>query len=1145
MPTPFEFLYKLNSEAAQSATLSNIANAGKKEYEPVSHFFVDETKLATITPTVPPAVPAANYATDAFGPVAGSETTKYRTTSVVRATGTVPVKVFAICDGQVLLQPNYDASGTIDATKLNIVLKPSASYNPLKIKYFIYRGVRKEDLMDASNKLKETSNDANQPPFIAKLWTQFKNFYPDTPPTVFPASLIGFDPSVAETTLIDNAFTKKDTDKTYQLPLCSAGEHIANFIGAIGLDIVLDYGDYHLENQEELFKLDLKYARKNDAVFDTTTPTLTDAVKIKRYKEHIHQFMDAAAFWGSHIECGSIELSDASKIKTNTLIFASIVNKYQTQNKIYVYIQGENNRSYNYYDATRKVYGFNTAGQLNETSGWPIIIEDLTVAVTTPATSKKGITFSLEYNIDTRIPEAERHVVVDVISPNNKTSVYPLLEKPKNPIAPATIPAFLINKTASITTVFQVNGTKSCASFLMLFGNLKQEFPLKNYYNDLFPVNFNTNFSIPASGTENLSVWATYDKSRMVNLDNVLDTGAMIQNKLVFDTGFRQAPVQQNIAATKKRRLYMAILKRNAIHNVEYDTLNIDTVTAGIETTTTAEQYVLNVYNNKEFSVYKGTFTEGATIINSLSLIHENSSVKKNSFFHLGITDEEYNTLLYGQITVPAIVPPATTVAQNLPADADNVFFHLEEALPFANQNVQKFKVGFRFENAIGATETWFPLAANNVFVYTIDGFYFFSAAYATYQGYFVTTDTYKRNYEEKIGFENNEPTSNKRYEDWFIEKDNGMKVKVDSFITALSQINNDDNFYSTATTLVANSALGIWNQAVSTVQANANTTPDDRPLYWARLKMEVALKSHAHFGGGNNKKDLENLIQLFEEKSRNYTGVNFSVAPAGTKKILITGFDPFQLYNNKEQQNPSGIVALTLHGKILKDSLGNKAFIQVAIFPVRYYDFDRKAVENLVKSFLQNNSINMIMTLSLNGGAYYFDLERFAGKKRSGGSDNLKISKTSLSFKQIQNTEEGNEFYQTTLPVANIITNQLTNNFDLASQRFFYDQSYKAGNQREHVTIDPRQPNSNVDSFQFIEISGKSDTGSGGSYLSNEIFYRVARLRDSLSSTVKTGHFHLANTSPSEIPNNIQPFTMIEIINESQNAITRSINNI
>ncbi len=761
----FKYKFNLNSTATQTAALANIAAAGKKEYEPISHFFVDETKLAAIDTT--------NYIDDAFGPVTGSLTTKYRTTSVIRAVRTGPVKVFAICDGQVLLQPNYDSAGAIDNTKLNIVLKPSASYNPLKIKYFIYRGVRKEDLIDIDDKLKVESNDVNQPAFLSKLWFQFISFYTDadnTAPIVFPASLIGFDSSIIDTTLIDQAFTKKDTGKTYQLPLCSAGEHIANFTANIGLDIVLDYGDYHLENQEELFKLDLKYARKNQHIFDTST--ITGAVKIKRFKEHIHQFMDAAAFWGSHIECGSIELSDASKIKTNTDIFTKIVNKYQTQNKIYLYVQGENNRSYNYFDTNRKVFGFNPAGQLNETSGWPIVIEEITLATAT-TTFKEGKNIQLEFSVNTSINQEERHVAIDAIVPNNDTSKYPLLIKPKNP---AVVPAILIDKTTLTTILLPINGVKSCASFIFLFANIKQEFPLKNYYNDLFPVNFNTNFLLPTTNTENLSSWATYDKSRLVNLDDVIDTAAIIQNKLVFDNGKPQVLVGPNLP-TKKRRLYMAILKRNAIHNTEYDGLNIDTITAGIATsTTTKEQYALNVYNDQEFSVYKGTFTDPvlATTVNSLSLLHENSLVKKNSFFHLGITDEEFNKLVYGQVTIPAIVLPATTPAQYLPVDADNVFFHLEEVLPFANQNVQKFKLGFRFEDATGAITTLFPLPANNVFVYTIDGLYFFSKEYSEFQGFF---EEYPK---AKADFRVKQPYDGEFGFDWMRIGDTGAPGDID-----------------------------------------------------------------------------------------------------------------------------------------------------------------------------------------------------------------------------------------------------------------------------------------------------------------------------------------------------------------------------
>ncbi|MCV9928123.1 hypothetical protein OIU83_10690 [Flavobacterium sp. LS1R49] len=1108
MSTVFDFTYTLNSETSQNEVLNNaIAATAKKEYEPTSHFFVDESQLSSTV--------VANYTTDAFGPVTGSLTTKYRTTSKIRATVTDPVKVMAICNGQVLIQPQ-----TGDATKVNLILKPSNTYSPLKIKYFIYRGVNKADLI-GNNILKPLVNEGTgQPTFLAKLWKQYIAYNstlidPNTKaplplPTEFPSFLIGYDETQSDNTLIENYFTKKDINISYQIPLCTAGEHLGNFTGEIGLDIVLDHGDYQLQNQEELFKFDLKFAREKEHIFDTTAIPSSTPVKIKRYKEYIHQFMDAAAFWGSHMECGTIKTiaTDSSTdatikkgLKTNNDIFTKIVNKYQTQNKIYVYVQGENNRSYNYYDSTRKVFGFSSTGQLNETeaSGWPIIIEELTVTASTPPKYKKGISFNLEYNIDTRIPEQERHVTVDVISPNNNTSHYPLLEKPVNPITPATVPAFLTNKTAPITTILQVNETKSCATFLILYGNLKQEFPLKNYYNNLFPANFNTNFLLPNAEIENMNLWATYDKSRMINLDAVVDIGASIQNKVVFDNG-KESKDSGAAVPRKTRRLYMAILKRNSIHEVEYDRLNIDTITAGIaKSTTTREQYALNVYNNTDFSVFKGTFEDGLDTINSLSLIHKDSSLKKNSFFHLGITDEEYNTLMYNQINARGTIQTATTVTQNLPLEADNVFFHLEEDLTFTNRNVQKFKVGFRFEDATGNISTLFPTVTNEVFVYTVDGFYFFSKEYSAYQEYVVTDSTYIRNYEEKIGFDNIESTSNKRYEDWFIEKDINMKNKVDTFINALSQIDNNANFYNNVKTLVENSALSIWNQAISTVQANSNANPDDRPLYWARLKMQVALKSHPYFGGGNNAKDLDNLILLFEEKSRNYTSV--INAPVGTNKILITGFDPFQLENDIEQWNPSGIAILSLHGKLI-----NNTYIQTMIFPVRYKDFDKGYVEKYIFPHIAN--VKMIITVSQ--GRYRFDIERFASKFRTKTStDNLNIKNTNHIFylpngNKIEQTSLSKipEFLETTLPIAHMIPGTLGNN------RVVYNQEY----QSNISSLQYSSANSGINNLSAPAIGEIALNGSGGTYLSNEIFFRVAVLRNhlNLNDNLKSGHLHV-----------------------------------
>lgn len=779
------------------------------QYNPTSHFFVDESKLAAILP--------ANYTADAFGPVTGSLTTKYRTSSFVRAVNASPVKVFAICDGQLFIQPV-----TGDATKLNLILKPSKTFAPIKIKYFIYRGVRKSDLLGGVSGLSTymanpDPSDPNQPKFLKKIWAKYTAFVtsitdpgtgdPLPEPTEFYSADIGYDENQVGTVLLDHCFTKKDiSNPFYEIPLCKEGEHIANFTTKMALDIVLDYGDYELVNQEQLFKLDLDFARKRDHFFDTTT--ITNFAKIKRYKEHVHQFLDPAAFWGSHIECGLIKtISTPDGICDNNFIYTSFLNKYQTRNKVYIYIQGEKNRSYNYYEATRKVYGFDAAGKLNDTNGWPITIEEITLTTAT-TTFKEGKNIQLEYNIDTNIHKLERHVSIDIVAPNNE-SKYPLLQRQGGDllgsrgqmfnynltklvdpsftqyslfsgalpsgltlsvagllsgipttlvdtditfrIATTTLPVHVTvlklrlvitdGKTSSSTVVFPVNGMKSCSIFVFVFANLRQEFPIKDYFNELWPVTINSNFDIPANDA-NQSTWCTYDRSRMVNLDDVADIAGSIQNKLVFDTG-KIAATSSSAQQTKKRRLYMAILKRNSTHDVEFDALNIDTITAGLsEVTKTNDQYALNLYNDLDYSIYKGTFTDPTETdpINSLTLFHNNSLSKKNSYFHLGITEEDYNKLVYNQPTVPTIVAPATTIVQYLPLDADNVFFQLQQDLTFLNQNVTKYKVGLRYEDSSGAliTVPLFPTSpANDVFVYTIDGLYFFSREYSKFQEHY------------------------------------------------------------------------------------------------------------------------------------------------------------------------------------------------------------------------------------------------------------------------------------------------------------------------------------------------------------------------------------------------------------------------
>lgn len=152
---------------------------------------------------------------------------------------------------------------------------------------------------------------------------------------------------------------------------------------------------------------------------------------------------------------------------------------------------------------------------------------------------------------------------------------------------------------------------------------------------------------------------------------------------------------------------------------------------AGLEKlVNTNEKYIDKVFNDKSFSFYRGKFTDGSTI-NSLCLVHDANFNRKSSYFMLGITEEEYNILVYDSPTVP------TTPSQLLPQDAENTFFHLEEDTSFTHENIRKFKVGLWYEdNAGDISDPLYP--STDVIVYTMDGFTFFSKEFSDYQEFYI-----------------------------------------------------------------------------------------------------------------------------------------------------------------------------------------------------------------------------------------------------------------------------------------------------------------------------------------------------------------------------------------------------------------------
>ncbi|ELY2018432.1 hypothetical protein SL053_002359, partial [Flavobacterium psychrophilum] len=394
----------------------------------------------------------------------------------------------------------------------------------------------------------------------------------------------------------------------------------------------------------------------------------------------------------------------------------------------------------------------------------------------------------------------------------------------------------------------------------------------------------------------------------------------------------------------------------------------------------------------------------------------------------------------------------------------------------------------------------------------------------------------YKRNYEELIGLFNTDNSGSKdmltNYENKFIdaykEKNDAIKDIVDGFSEYLCE-DNRDLTTDQIEAKVIKSGKELWNYAVwqhkdhtSTIVTTIKKTgekieevkdieaiADDRPLYWARIVMQVILKRQYVYVEDIKtlpQKDQDDFfiksivpktsklykaIQLFEENSRNYTGIDFSKA-GGKKKVLITGFDPFQLNpdtnfntsmgsNSANTFNPSGILALFLQNN--QDLQNKNIQIQTCVFPVRYEDFDNKVVENVIQRHI--GQVDLIITTSLNGGNNWFDIEADAIEYRGGFHDNMCIGGQDYkeynynSSRFVLNTNKKHNL--TTLPKNKIFGSNLSVNINGLDVKF-----------------DSSKLNSSTE-------------GGGGNYLSNEIMYRTTAIRG-VSSNKPVGHFHLAN---------------------------------
>ncbi|GAA2113313.1 hypothetical protein [Actinomadura alba] len=306
---------------------------------------------------------------------------------------------------------------------------------------------------------------------------------------------------------------------------------------------------------------------------------------------------------------------------------------------------------------------------------------------------------------------------------------------------------------------------------------------------------------------------------------------------------------------------------------------------------------------------------------------------------------------------------------------------------------------------------------------------------------------------------------------------------------------------------LLSERGAELWRTAVERAQGKrwmgSIERYDDRPVYWSRLMATRDLRQWTPrfpLSAGAR----ASLVKTFEYASR---GISSTDYPRGVKvtRVLVSGFDPYQLNGEIRRSNPSGASALQLDGQAYR--VGDREVrIQAVMLPVTWSGFNAGYVEDAFGPHLTRTSkerADLIMTIS-QGGRAVMNIEQWAGAWRGGSPDNNNEGTPGLIPPATgwPQPDPGPEFIQTTLP---------------------YQKMIAAGTTPWPVALNPRvcewtggtRPDpAKVSCHENGPSAGaQAQAGGGGNYLSNESMYRSNRLRLALGATdVPGGHLHISS---------------------------------
>jgi pyrrolidone-carboxylate peptidase len=310
-----------------------------------------------------------------------------------------------------------------------------------------------------------------------------------------------------------------------------------------------------------------------------------------------------------------------------------------------------------------------------------------------------------------------------------------------------------------------------------------------------------------------------------------------------------------------------------------------------------------------------------------------------------------------------------------------------------------------------------------------------------------------------------------------------------------------------------------LWDRAKAGAQAKAPGL-DDRPLYWGRLRASAAIRQWQPSWTPNpdvRRRAVTDLLQILEHSSRGLDTFTFPApgkpkrtAPGTPKRIVVSGFDPFGFKTGDvRQSNPSASAALALDGTTITTGT-TTARIEAAIFPVRYRDFDAAIVENAMRPHLVGPpQADFVMTISRGGSD--FELEELAGRRRSAAvPDNAGVSANPTQAAVTTPIPGGTanpEFIRTNVSATTLAAARGTLGRRAPLPGETVVQEVKRTDTSSSAARAAATPTPGQLAFE----------GSGGGFLSNEIFYRTSRLRVDLNVSVPVIHLHVPGVTDTD----------------------------